>query len=290
MSLNDRIAAAVDSVFEFSRPVTNADRLHFRALEVFVCFAACWASWKWAFNFPREEVFYPAFLGIAEFTGAPFVSISAAYAVAAFITGFAVYAYAGRRPAVGYSLVFVLMHLLYVSRWVYGKPAHSDNMLGVTLLGLAAGAALFSSDEAHRIRGSLGLIFISVGLIYVLAGLAKLRTTGLGWANGLNLQIWIYESRIGEFAAHGNLEFSALQRFFLEHTTAGTVALAGALMTECAGFLVWFVRVRYLVLAAILAMHVGIWWVLDIRFTFFMIEVVILAVPVLWRTRKEAFA
>jgi hypothetical protein len=268
----------LDSIFEFSRPVTKPDLIHFRVLEAFVCGAAIWASWEWALAI-SGQIATPALLGLAKVTGIPFVSRTSAVLAATGITVCACSAFARIRPATSYTAVVGLMHLLYVSRWAYGKANHTDNMVGMTIVCLALGYALFRDDEARRVRGVLGFVFVAIGIIYTFAGLAKLRTTGLGWANGAHLQIWIYEAHTGELARFGQSNFTALQTFLLEHTRIGSLLLAGSLAIECCGAAVCFARTRHFALLAMISLHIGIWFVLDIRFSFYMIELLILFVP-----------
>lgn len=95
--------------------------------------------------------------------------------------------------------------LLWVTSYrnSWGMIFHTDNLTvaHVLVLGLAPAADARSLDarrrgappppESHRYGFPLRLLCLITVITYVLAGVAKLRNTGLGWASGETLRVWI---------------------------------------------------------------------------------------------------
>ncbi|HEU4410698.1 MAG TPA: hypothetical protein VFS43_35930 [Polyangiaceae bacterium] len=120
---------------------------------------------------------------------------AAALAAVAFATGFR---YRVTGPLFAALLLWVTS---YRNSW--GMIFHTDNLAvaHVLVLGLAPAADALSRDagrrggppppDGHRYGFPLRLLCLITVITYVLAGVAKVRNAGLGWAAGETLRIWI---------------------------------------------------------------------------------------------------
>lgn len=74
----------------------------------------------------------------------------------------------------------------------FGQVFHTEHLLVLHLLVLAAAELVDpATDAADRSGWSLRLMMATVAVVYVVAGIAKLRHTGIGWADGSVLRNWI---------------------------------------------------------------------------------------------------
>ena len=265
------------NLFEFEKEQTSGEVIFFKLFELFVAFGTLKLVWQWAFYTLRiSDVVLP--LGIARYVDVGFMFegplplINAAVVTALVAAGFF------RLFRSAYLIGFLLLHLQYAARYSLGEIPHSSNMLGMTLLGLALAMLVFR-DDRHQRRFTLGFAYFFIGLGYSLAGFSKLIGTGWNWADGRHLWMWVYEKGIDSMAKTGALEFNALQELILSSHLVATFFLAFGLLTEFFAFLLWWKKFRLPVMLGILALHIGIYIVMNIFFTLAVYELVLLALP-----------
>ncbi|MBC8066990.1 MAG: hypothetical protein IAG13_01545, partial [Deltaproteobacteria bacterium] len=171
----------------------------------------------------------------------------------AVILGFA------RLPGVGrvaYAVALVLFHLMYVTRYSLGEISHGSHFIGMAVLGLAI--ADLAMPSQMRERFTLGFLFFFYGIAYTSAGFCKLIGSGLGWADGRHLALWLGERTVDIGSTFGSFEPNALQRVLVAHPALATAVLAFGLLAELGGVALWLRRTRPYAATALIAMHVGV--------------------------------
>ena len=177
-----------------------------------------------------------------------------------------------------YVLAFVLLLFQYAARYSLGEIPHSSNMAGMALLGLALSGLVFGFERNGR-RFALGFTYFFMGLGYTLAACSKLVASGPGWVSGEHLWMWINEKSIDLMAKTGVLEFNWLQEILLEHHWMATAVLTFGLVCESLAFLVWWRRFRMPVILGIIALHIGIFYSMNILFRLSIYELILLGLP-----------
>lgn len=264
-------------LFDFDRPETPGEVLFFKLFELFIVYATLNLAWQWGFYTLRiSDIVLP--LGMARYVDVSFMFGDVLPLVnAALITILAVLGFF-RVGRFAYLAAFLLLHLQYAARFSLGEIPHSANMLGMTLLGLALAMAAF--DEARpRRRFTMGFTYFFVGLGYTLAAFCKLIATGPSWADGSHLWMWVFEKGVDAYAKTGVFGFNFLQELILGSHLLATVFLTIGLVTEFFAFLMWWPRFRTPVVLGVIALHVGIYVVMNILFIFSMYELIFLAFP-----------
>jgi len=112
------------------------------------------------------------------------------------------------------------------------------------------------ADREHRFwqtalypRWVYSLSVFYLGLFYGLSGFNKIAESGLFWANGLSLQLWVEL-----FGDHDSI----FTRLILSSRTIATAMQWTALLGECGGLVAIFsARLRPLVGLALISFHVG---------------------------------
>ena len=265
------------NLFDYERPETRGEVIFFKLFELFVAYATVELAWYWGRYVQRiSDVVLP--LGIAQYLdvsfmfGSPLPLLNAGAITLLVVAGyFRLFRWA-------YLLAFMLLHLQYAARFVLGEIPHSANLVGMTLLGLSLGM-LFFPDALHRRRFTLGFTYFYVGLAYTLAGFSKLVGTGLFWSDGRHLWLWIHEKAVDAFAKTGVLSYNWLQQLALDHHLVATTLLTVGLLTELGAFLMWWRRLRLPVILAVIGMHLGIFFSMNIMFKFSMVELILLGLP-----------
>lgn len=265
------------NLFDFEKEQTSGEVIFFKLFELFLVFGTLKLAWQWALYTLRiSDVVLP--LGIARYVdisfmlGGPLPLINAAIVTGLVAAGFF------RLFRSAYLIGFLFLHLQYAARYSLGEIPHSSNMLGMTLLGLALAMLVFR-DDRHQRRFTFGFAYFFIGLGYSLAGVSKLVGTGWDWADGHHLWMWVYEKGIDSMAKTGALEFNVLQEVILSSQAIATVFLVIGLTTELFAFLLWWKKFRLPVMLGIVALHIGIYLVMNIFFTLAVYELVLLALP-----------
>ena len=265
------------NLFDFERAETPGEVLFFKGFELFVAVFTAYLAWTWGLYILRiSDVVLP--LGIAYYVDVSFMFgnvlplVNAGVISALALLGFF------RVTRYAYFIAFLLLHLQYAARYSLGEIPHSANMFGMTLLGLGLAMLLFR-ESRYRRRFTLGFAYFYIGLGYTLAAFSKLVGSGLGWSDGRHLWMWIYEKSIDAFAKTGVLDYNLLQRLLLSDHGIATVFLTVGLLTEFFAFLMWWRRLRTPTILAVIALHFGIFFVMNIMFTLSVVELVLLAFP-----------
>lgn len=282
MSVLDRsLQTLSQNLFPFEKPLTRGEQLHFRLFELMIALCSLRLAWQWSEYVQRfDSVLKPQ--GIGHYFDLSFVLGSQTPYVLTVVLALCLVLGISRRSPFGYGAALMIMHVLYVARHSQGKASHVAHCIGLSLLALTLGAALFRRSSAPFQRFVWGCLIFFFGLSYVLAGICKLRYTGLGWPRGSHLVLWIAERELDSRAASGGFAPNVLQRLILEHHQLGTLTLAFGLATELLAFLVWFERFRPWMFTGLIAMHVGIGVTMNIYFTYNVTLLVMLGYP-WWR-------
>jgi hypothetical protein len=252
-------------------------RLHLRLFEVVVAGLSVWMAWKWAV-YIRGMSQMTSPVGLAAYVDlSGMLGTSIPYALAAAATVLALLG-GTRTWRYGYLTMVLLMHVLYVTRFSLGKIQHGTMLLGMMLLGIALAVAWFSSEEERR-RFAFGYAYFFGGLSYLLAGICKLIGTGVTWPDGQHLWLWIQEKGIDSLAKFGVVDFNLLQELALADYGVATFMLLGGLLTELAGPALWHRRYRPYFGLAVIGMHVGIFFIMDILFYVNIVVVALVALP-----------
>ena len=264
-------------LFGFEHPETPGKIIFFRIFEVFVAGFTAQIAWKWGFYIRRiSDVVLP--LGIAQYVDisflfAPYLSLlNAVLITICLVLGFfrvTRYAYLGG---------FLLLHFQYAARYSLGEIPHSTNMLGMTLLGLSLAMLFFQEDRLRR-RFTLGFAYFFVGMGYTISSFCKLIGTGLYWADGRHLWMWVQEKGIDAFAKYGVLDFNMLQQLALDHYFVATAFLTIGMVTELSAVLLWWRPSRPFAATGLIGLHLGIYLVMNIMFTLSLIELILLGFP-----------
>ena len=265
------------NLFDFERETTPGEVLFFRIFEGFILFATIEMAWTWGLYARRiSEVVSP--LGMAIYIDmSVFYGNALPLVNAGLITGLVVVGFF-RFWRWGYLLALVLMHFQFVMRYTLGANPHGSNLVGMTLLALGLAMLVFKDARLQR-RFTLGMTYFFVGLAYTSAGLCKLIGTGLSWVDGRHLWLWINEKGIDRLAGTGVLDFNLVQEIALSSSVLATGFLIVGLLTELTAFLMWWRRLRTVIVLAVIGLHIGIYTTMNIRSTYMMIELMFLALP-----------
>lgn len=267
-----------ENLFPFERKLSYGEQLYFRIFEVLIAVFSLLLAWQWAVYMQRlERVLKPQ--GIAHYMDLSFLLGSQIPCLVAGALALCLLLGVVRRSPYAYGAAILLMHVLYAARHSLGKAPHIAHCIGLSLIALALGTALFRSSAAHLQRFVFGFLIFCLGVSYALAGICKLVYTGIGWPDGSHLLLWIAEREMDARGALGSFDLSIVQRSIVEHRVLGTVALAFGLVTELLAFLAWFERLRIWVLSGLIAMHLGIGLTMDIYFSYNVYLLVMLAYP-----------
>lgn len=267
----------LDNLFDFGREETAGEVIFFKVFELFVAAATIKLAWEWGLYTLRiTDVVLP--LGMARYVDIRFMLDGVTPVANAGAISVLVVAGFLRLWRYAYLAGFLLLHLQYAARFTLGEIPHSSNLLGMTLLGLALAMLIFQ-DDVRRRRFALGFTYFFLGLGYMLAGVSKLVGTGLNWSDGRHLWLWVYEKSVDNLAKTATFDLNALQQLVLSDVSTATVFLTMGLLTELFAFLVWWKRTRMVAMVAIIALHVGIYLVMNIFFTLAVYELVLLAFP-----------
>lgn len=272
------------NLFGFEKEETAGEALFFKIFEVFIAWGTIYLAWYWGTYILRiSDVVLP--LGLAIYVDMSFMFgnslplINAGLITALTLLGFF------RVTRYAYLIAFLLLHLQYAARFTLGEIPHSANMFGMIVLGIGLAMLLFK-NPTYRRRFTIGFTYFFLGLGYTLAAFSKFIGTGITWSDGRHLWMWVNEKGIDAFAKSGVLEFNALQQLILNEHWVATAFLTIGLLSELVAFAVWWRRFRMPVMLAILALHTGIYLVMNILFVLSMYELVLLAFPwALWIDR-----
>lgn len=276
--MNEALRSLGRNLFPFERPLTRGEHLYFRIVELLIAVWSLRLAWQWSEYMQRiESVLKPQ--GVAHYFNLGFMLGSELAYVLTGVLALCLALGMTRRSPVAYGASLLIMHVLYVARHSQGKAAHVAHCVGLGLLTLTLGAALFRRDSVRFERFVQGSLILFFGLSYGLAALCKLRYSGLGWPDGSHLALWIAERELDVTAAWGSFQPNVVQRLIIEHRELGTVTLTLGLAAELLAFLVWFERLRPWIFSALILMHLGIGLTMNIYFSYNIGLLVVLGYP-----------
>jgi hypothetical protein len=277
-ALRNRCSVAVGRLFQLGREETPGDVWLGRLLEWFLLSHAVYWAWAWGLFIAQIPAVVVA-QGIArELDIGFFMGGRLGLLNAGLITSCALAALSRRGARLSLPLLVLLLHLQYVARHSLGKVAHGSQYVGIGLLMLAVAAWCMPSPAARR-RFTLGGTLFFMGAGYVCAALSKLVARGPAWADGRHLWLWIGEKSVDQLSNLGQFELNALQRLCLDHWWLATGFLAGGLLAELSGFLLWSPKTRAAATVALIGLHLGVYWTMDILFDTYIYQLVLVGLP-----------
>ncbi|HET6830519.1 MAG TPA: hypothetical protein VFH44_04120 [Solirubrobacterales bacterium] len=202
--------------------------------------------------------------------GMPAAGLTTIVQIAAVVA--AVLAAAGIAPRASFPAAFVLSVFLNLMLNSTGKIVHNDLVATLCLIPLlatptAASRAWAVSVKPLRRRPKpppgppsaaygwpVRLAMIVIGLAYLFVGLQKLRYSGLDWATTDNLRYVLWASSDAQ-ASPNSLALLVADHDWMAHLLA-----ASTLVVEV-GFILClpFRRLRWILVPAVVGLHVGIW-------------------------------
>jgi hypothetical protein len=251
-------------LFRLGWETSRGERAHLRAFELLVAALTVWHVWRWSGTIAGlETVVQP--LGLAHWVDVSFLFAPLAARANAAVVTLAVLAGALRMGRPAYAVALLGFHLQYVARYSLGKPSHGSSMIGLAVLGLALGSYVAEDAlDARRFAFGFTVAFAAVG--YASAAACKLIATGPGWVRGEHLALWITERSVDGYGKTGELVVNRLQQVLLDAPRLASATLCFGLISEALAVLAWSRRYRAAVFGALLLMHFGIWWSMDILF------------------------
>lgn len=266
-----------DNLFDFDRAETAGEVVFGRLFELFVAYFTVRLAWEWGQYITRiSDVVLP--LGIANYVDVSFMFGNALpLGVAGLITALVAAGFF-RLTRYAYLAAFLLLHLQFATRFSLGEIPHSSNVLGMTLLGLSLALVCFDGERIRR-RFMLGFTYFFVGLGYTIAAFCKLIGTGITWPDGRHLWMWIYEKDVDTLAKTGGLDHNGLQELALSGHEVATAFLVVSLVSELLAVLMWWKPFRTPMVLAVIGLHIGIYYVMNITFQITFLELILLALP-----------
>ncbi|MEM8486833.1 MAG: hypothetical protein AAF564_14870 [Bacteroidota bacterium] len=264
-------------LFDFEREETQGELVFFKLFELFIMGSAIHMAWDWGFYILRiSDLVLP--LGIANyFDVSIFFGNGASLVIAGLIAILCVLGFF-RINKYSYLAAFLLFHLQFATRYTLGEIPHSSNVVGMTVLGFATAMLVFSDARVRR-RFTMGYTYFFVGLGYFMAAICKLIGTGIFWSDGRHLWIWIHEKAVDAMGYTGLLNYNFLQEIALSSVSFATIILTIGLLSEFFAWAMWWRKFRMVTLFAVLALHMGIYLVMNIMFWHTFWELILLALP-----------
>ncbi|MDB4977409.1 MAG: hypothetical protein JWN48_5750 [Myxococcaceae bacterium] len=266
----------LENLFDADAPETRGERVQamlFELISVLLCAGYAW-SWVEPMTHQRRVV---RALGLANYLDvSPLFDLRFAVGNAALISCLVAVGFVLRQRLL-YLGAALLLHLQFVARHGMGKVSHGSHLVGTALLALGL-AALFVQPARVR-RAALGLTVFLAGLGYTSAAACKLIATGPRWVDGHNLWLWISEKQLDLTAQHGSAQLNLLQAWLMQNRTLATAVLLIGLSTELLAWLMWWKKLRPLVMLAVVGMHLGIQATLDVAFTANVVVLCTVALP-----------
>jgi len=266
------------NLFEPEAPDSPGTKIFYGLFELFTALYTIIYAWSWGTYILRiSDVVLP--LGLAQYINVEiFFGSSLPLIVAGVITLSVLGAYFVRKARWLYAVAFLLLHIQYVTRFSLGEIPHSSNLVGFCLLGLALGG-VFLKDRQRSLQFAMGFAIFFLGLGYTTAAASKLVATGITWADGNHLWLWIGEKGTDVLSSQGAFRYNWVQEIVLQSRFAATLFLAAGLLTESLAFLMWWKRFRPYLFAGVLLLHAGIYFTMNILFLSYTIGLILIGFP-----------
>jgi len=273
------LSSLKSGLFEPERKVTPGELVFFKFFEFFVLLYTIWFSWKWArYIFHRNtEVVLP--LGYANYLDVSlFFGNHLPFYMAGFLTVLLLCAYFRIGARWFYMVAFFLLQLLHFTRFSQGEIPHSQAFIGISLLCLGIGSVAFGGARSMP-RFVMGTLFFFMGLAYTSAFFSKLIGTGIHWADGRHLWLWISEKSVDILSREGTYSLNFIQQAALKSTAFASLLLLFGWITEFFGFTLWWSRFRPYTFTLLIGLHIGIMLSMNIRFDAFLLQFIIVGYP-----------
>src|SRR5690625_1104618 len=266
-----------ENLFHFDAPQSLGTKIQLRAFEFFTVIYTLLYTWEWALYVPRlSDVVLP--LGMANYLNVEIFFGDLATVNAIIITLGCVIPLLFKRMRWLYVPAFLLFHIQYAVRFSHGEIPHSANLVGFSLMGLAI-AAVFVRDIEKSLPFAFGFTLFFLGLGYASAGISKLVASGITWADGHHLWLWIGEKSMDILSKTGEFQLSWVQELSLDSRFIATIILIFGWATDLLGCLVWWKRWRPYITIMLIVMHIGIDLAMNIFFKTFTIQLIIMGFP-----------
>tara|TARA_R110000868_G_scaffold37111_3_gene131308 strand:- start:4944 stop:5801 length:858 start_codon:yes stop_codon:yes gene_type:complete len=264
-------------IFEWDKELTEGEKYFFRLIEVILIGQIIYNTWNWAFYIKElTGVILPLglanYIDITIFFGSNLAILNASIIAGLLFVGFF------RKWKHAYLVTLFFFHLEYVARFSQGEISHGTNLAGMILLCIGVSFSFIKNSD-HIIKSAFGLMYFFIGLGYVFAACSKLIGTGINWADGDHLILWIAERGTDKLSQNGAFSLNRLQVILLENYWLATITLAFGLLTELTGFLLWFKKTRWIQTTILLSMHIGIVFTLNIYFGDYVYLLILLGYP-----------
>ncbi len=271
------ISTLSKELFDYERKETAGELLFFKIFELYIVISTIHLAWEWgAYILRISDVVLE--LGIANyFDVSVFFGNGSSLVIAGLISVFTLLGFF-RVTKYAYLIAFLLLHLQFATRFTLGEIPHSSNVVGMTLLGLGMAMLIFDDARTRR-RFTMGYTYFFVGLGYTMAAICKLVASGPFWSDGRHLWIWVHEKAVDAMGYTGLLDYNPLQEIVLTSVGFATIILTIGLFSELFAWLMWWRKFRLPILLAVLALHVGIYLVMNIMFWHTFFELILLAFP-----------
>ncbi|MFW6347237.1 MAG: hypothetical protein ACOC2C_01335 [Cyclonatronaceae bacterium] len=266
------------NLFDFNKKETPGEVIFFKIFELFIVAQVIYHAFYWGLYVSRiSEVVLP--LGLANYIDVSFMfGTDLAVWNGVLITGLSLLGFMRIAPKIVYPVAMLLFHWQYVVRFSLGEIPHSANLIGFSLLAFAVAHVCYSNPLMMR-RFTLGFIYFFGGLGYTSAAISKFVGTGMSWADGRHLWMWMSEKSVDILSRTGEFEFNLLQTLAFDYVWIATLILIIGLLTEFFGFMMWFKKLRVYIFTATIAMHVGITLTMNIRFDAFVMQLILMGYP-----------
>lgn len=272
-------ASLKTGLFEPDRGVTPGELLFFKFFELFVLIYTVAFSWGWAryTQLHNYEVVLP--LGYANYLDVSlFFDHYISYFFAGTITLLIICAYFRLGSRWLYMIVFILFQILFFTRFSQGEIPHSQSFIGMSVLCLAVGSLIFGGTKSMP-RFVLGTLFFFMGLAYTSAFFSKLIGTGINWADGRHLWLWISEKSVDILSREGVYNTNFIQNAALNSTAFASLLLLFGWITEFFGFTMWWSKFRPYIVTLLIGLHLGITISMNIRFDAFVLQFIVVGYP-----------
>ncbi len=263
------------NLFDYDKPETEGEVIFYKLFEAFIIGYVIHLTWYWGLYIERiSEVVLP--LGLAVYIDPSFMfDSSLPIWNAVIITVLAVAGFFRISPKITYSVAMLLFHWQHVTRFTLGEIPHSANLIGMTFLGFAIAHVCFNEQLRIR-RFSLGFMYFFAGLGYTSAAFSKLIGTGITWADGRHLWMWMSEKSVDIISRTGDWAPNFLQTLAFDFVWIATIILLIGWITELIGVAMWYKKYRSLVITLIIGMHIGITMTMNIRFDAFVAQLILM--------------
>jgi hypothetical protein len=188
---------------------------------------------------------------------------------------------AGKPRRAGLAVAWLSLLVLAGLRTSTGKLLHNDTLMLIGTLPLLFAPAPDPSEDGRQGRRygwALSVGLAAVCLAYFLAGVAKLRHSGLAWVTSDNMRYVMLDA-----ARSGRPWLPAVARFMARHALLAKGTAAGILGLELAFPLAFAAkRARPYFAAAAVALHVGTWLALGLDYWLWAATALLLLAPPAW--------